>query len=152
MPDDTIITQKMKKSVGVESEPLYYDVEKGHIARFAEAIGDANPLYVNDTEARDLAPRGIIAPPTFLRSCVAPPIKVDVQAETGKNRVLDGGSEWTYFHLVRPGDRISVTSKIAEFKQREGRMGVMLITTVETAYRNQLGQLVATQRVNRILY
>ena len=67
-------------------------------------------------------------------------------------RVLDGGSDWEYFHPIRPGDRIAATSQFASFDVKQGRMGSMLFIGVAIIYRNQFDEVVATQRQNRILY
>jgi len=34
-----------RSALGVESAPVSYDVEKGAIRKFAEAIGDDDPIY-----------------------------------------------------------------------------------------------------------
>ena len=59
---------------------------------------------------------------------------------------LDGGSQWEYFHPVRPGDRITVTTMLADLFERPGRLGNMLFSVRETKYVNQFGQTVALQR------
>jgi acyl dehydratase len=61
-------------------------------------------------------------------------------------RILDGGSEWTYAVPVRPGDIVSFATVLESLKEREGRMGPMLIADYRTDYINQRGELAATQR------
>ena len=39
------IYERMIKDLGKATSPVTYDVEKGHIKRFAEAIGDDNHLW-----------------------------------------------------------------------------------------------------------
>ena len=92
----------------------------------------------------------MIAPPTFCRSLGAaiPEIKIG----TGEFRGLDGGSEWEYFEPIRPGDRISVVSKIADIRESAGRLGAMVFITVETSYTNHYNQLCALQRSTVIRY
>jgi acyl dehydratase len=126
------------------------DVEKGAIIKFAEAIGDENPVYNDDEAARASRYGGLIAPPTFLRSALSarPELPFDVPFE----RVLDGGSDWEYMEPVRPGDRITAVSRIADMSERAGRMGVMIIQTTVTTYRNQFDQVVATQTSTGIRY
>ena len=144
------ITPELRAAIGVESEPAVYDVEKGAVIRFAEAIDDPNPLYQDEMAARKSRYGGIIAPPTFFRAMRSGPARV--QAESPFKRVLDGGSEWEFYEPVRPGDRITVTQKLANAVQRSGRLGPMIILTRETRYVNQLGQLVAVQRTTSITY
>ena len=67
-------------------------------------------------------------------------------------RGLDGGSEWEYFEPIRPGDRISVVSKIADIRESAGRLGAMVFITVETSYTNHHNQLCALQRSTVIRY
>ena len=66
--------------------------------------------------------------------------------------MLDGGSDWEYFHPVRAGDRITAISEIADINERIGRMGLMVITSIVVTYRNQFGQVAATQTSTSIRY
>ena len=151
MPEEnTIIPESLRNAIGVESDPITYEIEKGHIARFAEAIGDENPLYSDEIKARNSKYGGIIAPPTFYRALR--PGSLPETAESPFTRNLDAGSDWEYFEPIRPGDRITVTIKLAAVVEREGRLGKMIIITRETRYENQLGQIVATQKTNGISY
>ena len=68
------------------------------------------------------------------------------------NAVVDGGSEWEYYEPVRPGDRITVRTKIADLFERPGRLGNMLFTIRETSYTNQFEKIVALQRTTGISY
>ena len=47
-----IISQKMRDAIGVKSQPVSYPVERWHVKRFAEAIGDDNPLYYDSGFAK----------------------------------------------------------------------------------------------------
>ena len=135
MPDP-IITPTMREAVGRAGAPRTAAIERGAIARFAEAIGDPNPAYPN------------VAPPTFLRSLGGS--VPDLPGAGALPRVLDGGSEWTYRVPVRPGDTITAVPTLEALAEREGRLGTMLIATYATDYTNQRGELVATQRSTAI--
>lgn len=151
MSNRSIITQAMKNRIGVNTEPVTYVVETGAIKKFAQAIGDPNPLYNNESFASSTFHGGIIAPPTFLKS-----FNRWASMDTFKNvypNLLDGGSEWEYFDSpVRPGDRITVTSKIVDLNERSGRLGGMLLATLETHHINELGNLIAIERNTLIYY
>ena len=109
--EESVITPEMKEAIGVDSEPVSYDVEKGAIKKFAQAIGDDNPLFNDEQAARKSRYGGIIASPTFMRSLISnsPP-----SFKNPYSAALDGGSEWEYFEPVRAGDRITVTTRIAD--------------------------------------
>jgi acyl dehydratase len=144
------VTDEVREQIGKTAEPRTYEVERGAIRRFAEAIGDPNPLFNREPDARASRFGGMIAPPTFCRSMMAafPEVKIDMQG----NRGLDGGSDWEYFVPIRPGDRITVQTKIADIRESDGRLGAMVFTTIETSYTNQFGQLCALQRATGIRY
>ncbi len=142
----TLTEEMRQQAIGAESEPASMDIEKGHVARFAEAIGDDNPAYTEGTSQSG----GIVAPPTFLRALrdVRPELPFDIPF----HRVLDGGSDWEYFDPVRAGDTITAIARIENMLERTGSIGQMLISTTKITYRNQHGDIVATQTSTSIRY
>ena len=49
------VTDEVRKQIGMQSEARVVEVERGAIRRFAEAIGDPNPLFNNEAAARKTA-------------------------------------------------------------------------------------------------
>ena len=147
----SFLTEEMRqRAIGLEGQPATTDVEKGAIIKFAEAIGDENPVFNDEAAARESRYGGLIAPPTFLRSVTSS--RVVLPFDFPFERRLDGGSEWEYFVPIRPGDRITAVARIEDINEREGRLGVMIITSTKTTYRNQFDQVVATQTGTSIAY
>ena len=151
---ESVITKEMKDAIGVESDPVVYQIEEGAILRFAEAIGDTNPIFNDKNAASKTKYGGIVAPPTFLRSIAhvkAPEAKVQVKSPYPAN--VDGGSEWEYFEPIKVGDTITATSYLADINERKGgKFGSMLIMVRETKYINQHGTVAALQRTTGISY
>ena len=139
-----IVTEEVRKHIGTMSEPRTVEVERGAIRRFAEAIGDENPLFNNEREARQTRFGGMIAPPTFGRSLGGGFFNIDLKLPTFRG--LDGGSDWEYLEPIRPGDRITVQSKLADIREAEGRLGPMVFIVTETTYTNQFGKVCVIQR------
>ena len=150
MVKESMITQEMRDAVGVASEPATHLVEAGAIIKFAQAIGDASPIFNDEKAARKSRYGGLTAPPTFLRSMPPGPLRAQVQSPYPAN--LDGGSDWEYFEPVRPGDHITVTTGVVDVFERQGRLGSMLFIVRETRYVNQFNQVAATQRSTGISY
>lgn len=134
------IYQRMLKNKGKATSPITYDVEKGHVKRFAEAIGDDNAQW-----------RGVTVPPTFTRAFI-PSDEDESQPRDPNERVLDAGSEYEYFKPIKPGDQITVVSTIADVFKKEGRLGTMTFQVKEVSFTNQNGELVATRRDTGIFY
>lgn len=145
-----LLTDEIKRAIGVESEPTVMAVERGHVQRFAEAIGDSNPLFTDEKRARKSRYGDVIAPPTFLRAAPRPDPKVELKLPT--TRTLDGGSDWEYFEPVRVGDVISARLTVVAIVERQLSLGPALFVTQDVVYTNQLGEKVAVQRSTRIAY
>ncbi len=147
----TFVTEEIRQqAVGTEGPPEIVEVEKGAIRQFAEAVGDANPLWNDEVSARKSRYGGIVAPPTFLRTARA--AVPELPFKNPFQRLLDGGSEWEYFEPVRPGDRITAITRISDLSERAGRLGQMMFVVFEITYTNQLDQMVAVQRSTLIWY
>ena len=149
-PPSYLTAEMREQAIGTQSSPLTMEVEKGAIMKFAEAIGDDNPLWTDEIIARKSKYGGLIAPPTFLRS-----IRIDrpeLPFDLPFTRLLDGGSDWEYFQPVRAGDLITAKNQITDLQERVGRMGLMIIMTNLITYVNQLQEVVATQTNTSIRY
>ena len=135
--------------LGVESAPIHYDVEKGAIRKFAEAIGDADPIYHDEQAAQATGLKTIVAPPTFL--CTFRPQELpDLKLAFGRVR-LNGGNAYEYYQPVYAGDTITVTAQYADVAERTGRTGKMVFVFTELTFRNQHGEVVAKGRNTGIM-
>jgi len=155
MTQGSVITDEMRKAIGVESEPTIVLIEKEPIRRFAEAIGDPNPLFHDEEYAKKLGYRSIIAPPGF-HPQYSFPIKrgraPGMRFRPPFARNLNGGNEYEFFQPIQAGDTISITSRLGDIYERDGRMGKMLFTISETVFRNQQGEIVLIMRGTGISY
>jgi acyl dehydratase len=158
MTEGSVITEEMKKTIGVESEPSIYLVEKEPIRRLAAAMGDNNPLYHDEEYAKSKGYRSIVAPPGFQPTYCFPikiaPMRADAgpRMPTGFTRFMNGGDEYEFFQPIHAGDVLSITRRLGNMYEREGRMGKMLFTVNETVFRNQKKEIVLIQRSTTIAY
>ncbi len=146
MPENSIIPEELRQRIGVESEPIVYEVEKGAIKKFAQAIDDPNPLWQDEEYAKKSVYGGIIAPPTFAISLRHDPFLDSVKQMAAFKRILNGGNDIEYFQPIRPGDVISVTGKVVDIRERAGKTGNMAFMTVELSYKKKNGELAAKIR------
>ncbi len=147
MAEGSIISEEMRKLIGVESEPIVYEVEKGAIKKLAQAIEDPNPLWQDEEYARKGPNGGIVGSPTFIISLRNDPFMDKVKQSATFKRIMVAGNDIEYFQPIRPGDVISVTGKLADVREREGKGGgKMAFLVLELSYRNQKGELAAKIR------
>ena len=52
MSEESGIPDELRKMVGVEGRRRVFEVEKGSIRKFAQAVGDPNPLWQDEEYAR----------------------------------------------------------------------------------------------------
>ena len=135
--------------LGVESAPIVYDVEKGAIRTFVEAIEDDDPMYYDELAAQAAGFKTVVAPPTFLCT-FRPQALPDLRLTFGRVR-LNGGNEYEYVQPVYAGDRITVTARYKEVVERTGRTGSMVFVITELTFTNQHGEVVARGRNTGIM-
>ncbi len=153
VPQESAITPELKALVGKEFPPTTWEVTKGDIIRFAQAIEDPNPLWNDEKQARRSRYGGLIAPPTFLASLVnEETTRLLFNMPTPLKRVLNGGNELESYQPIRPGDRITVTEKVVNLREGQGTLGHMLFIITEVTYTNQFGEAVARGRNTFIRY
>jgi len=147
----SFLTDEMREqAIGTESQPVTIVVEKGAIVNFAQAIGDANPIFNDEILARKSQSGTLIAPPTFLRSIRA--VQPEIPFEMPFERLLDAGSDWDYFEPVRVGDQITAVGRIIDISERSGRIGLMIFIKTLITYSNQFNGVAANQTNTLIRY
>ena len=52
MANGSLITEELRKLIGVTLDTIVFKVEEGAIQRYGQAIGDPNPLYNDPDFAR----------------------------------------------------------------------------------------------------
>ncbi|ASN06160.1 MaoC family dehydratase N-terminal domain-containing protein [Virgibacillus necropolis] len=137
-----------KSIIGLSGKTFIFEVEKRHLRKFAEAIGDANPLYFDEEYASNTPYGGLVAPPTF-------PMAVganggDLPLELDTRRMLHGEQEFIYYYPIRPGDRLECQMKVADLYEREGKSGSMQFLVLDTEMKNEEGKTAAISRTNII--
>jgi acyl dehydratase len=130
--------------VGRESAPVVLDVERGHIRRFAEAIGDTNPIYVDEAAARAAGHPRIPAPPTFAIALRANDPRGGIDVDWRK--LLHGEQELVFTRPLYAGDRLTIVGRIAAADVKETKSGIMDIMVLETIATDGDGARVFTAR------
>ena len=151
------LPESVMKFVGQSTTSLYH-VELGAIARFAEAVGDPNPLYWDQDFAGKSVYGSVIAPPGFFGWPVKtqPELKNDLialvgsLAEAGYGRILDGGIDWEFFKPVKAGDTLTVKTTVKNIMERSGKTGKAVFLFRDTLYLDRAGETVATARQTTI--
>ena len=156
-PETSVITDKMRAEIGVESEPVTFEVDKTACRMFARAVGYTDPIYFDEEHAKSKGYRGIPVPFGFLGHPIYDPNNPQrlggyFRTDTPFKRVLNGGTDIEYLEAVCAGDVLTATSKLVDLSERESKIGPMLITVTESTYRDRDGKVVARARGTGIQY
>ncbi len=139
-------------------EPVTCTITAKESQRFALATGDMNPIYFDESAAREAGYRGVVVPPIFLAWAPAPNRPLEELRDDGLykargkrvtlrvKRVMFGGEEWEYLAPVFVGDTITASTRLESLEQKQGSSGPFVLQTTETRYTNQHGELVARAR------
>jgi len=128
-----------KSLIGTQSEVERFTVERGAIRKFAEAIGDPDPVYQ----------RGDIAPPTFPTTFR---VRIPGLADVDPARFIHGNEEYVYERPLRAGDEILCTRTITDLFVKEGRLGQMTFVVATLEGREPNGSLVFTGKTTVIIH
>jgi acyl dehydratase len=134
-----------KSLIGRESETVVHEVEKGAIRRFVEALGDANPIYVDEQAARVAGYPTLVAPPTF-PAVLTVNERFRHSLDLGTRSFLHGEQQIELGRPILAGDRITVKTRVADVQERAGASGPMDILVLEDEGRDAQGALVFRTR------
>ncbi len=146
-----------REMIGQALSPITFEVERGKIREFAAAIGDPNPLYQDVAAAQAAGYADLPLPPTFPTTFGLwgkRAANIDEAAEDlgfPPARVLHGEEEYTYLAPIYPGDTVTGLRRLVEVQEKQGKLGLMEIATLETVYHNQHGQEVLRVRTVAIV-
>jgi acyl dehydratase len=157
MANDSLITDDLRKLIGVILDTIIFKVEEGAIQRYAQAIGDPNPLYSDPDFASKTKYGRLLVPPGFTGWPVKAGLDmfklVELLTKAGApSRLLDGGIEFEFIEPIGAGDVLTATAKIAGITERDTKLGKTMFATLETTFVNRKGDLALRSRSTLIMF
>lgn len=132
--------------VGKKGDYFKFKVDLRHILKFAQAIGDSNPVYTDEEYAKTTINGGIIAPPTFPVAIANDSDQLNLDLDY--RRMLHGEQQFIYTRPIRPGDLLTCQTIVSDVYEREGKQGTMEFIVLDTEMYDQEGKHVVTSRTN----
>jgi len=125
-------------------------VSAEHVAEFARALGDRNPLYV-DPDAARRGPFGtVVAPPTypiaFMTQAMAGGMETFLELGLNFMTLVHGEQEFEYARPIRAGETLTLTGRIADVYEKAGSSGPLDFVVLETEARDTEGRPVFFSR------
>ncbi|PRB70398.1 MaoC family dehydratase N-terminal domain-containing protein [Arthrobacter sp. MYb213] len=139
-------------------------VNRPMIHHLCDAMGDANPIYLDPEVARNAGHSDVVAPPAALQvwnmtNPSDPEISSDVDRAygileaSGYPKVVAVNSEQEYERHLVPGDVLTAYEKVESLKgPKQTGLGEGYFITTLTEYKDQNDQLVGTMRFRTLWY
>jgi acyl dehydratase len=152
-----LLTEELRSWIGREAHyPAREELGRALIRYFALAMGDDNPLYVDDAYARRAGYPSVIAPPTLVcETCQYAHRAPNADGYLGHewplplpaSRLVRAGNDYEFMRPVLPSDRISVTWTLESIVEKSfSKGGTQLFVTSVARYRDAVGEIVAVNR------
>ncbi|HEY1465620.1 MAG TPA: MaoC family dehydratase N-terminal domain-containing protein [Acidimicrobiales bacterium] len=171
-PATTYISPAMAAAVGTElSRQVSFPIAESDIRKWAIAVYYPEPpprMFWDRDFAATTSHGDLVAPEDFnpFAWMAASPRGVDGPTSNDPQNTekilgvdpppvafqLNGGISVTYGDRMRPGDVVTSVSRLGGYRERTGRLGLMLFTTLETTWTNQHDTLVRRTQGTVIRY
>jgi acyl dehydratase len=129
------------KAIGKRFDPAVYAVGREKVKEYALAVGETNPLYLDQEAARAAGYADVVAPPMFAVVYSAPamgPAIFDPDVAMNFALMVHGGQEFRWGKPVVAGDEITTTVTVKDISARDG----MAFYVFESESTNQDGEQV----------
>ncbi|MBC8258107.1 MAG: MaoC family dehydratase N-terminal domain-containing protein [SAR324 cluster bacterium] len=127
-----------KNYINKTYEPFTIEVEKGRLRFFAQAIGEQNPIYQEESTAQEAGYESIPAPLTFPFSITMDAGQsFNVLEDMGipKTKAVHGEQGFIYHKPICADDVVTGQQKIVDIYEKKG--GALLFIVTEISLSNQ---------------
>lgn len=122
--------------IGREFDVVEFEVTRGEILEFADSCGETEGRFIDPSHP------DFQAPPTLTAKYVSRRILPREFPSIG-SRGFDAGKKVIPLAPVRPGDRLTARSRIADIYEKTGRSGPMIFIVHRMEFSNQRGEPVS---------
>jgi acyl dehydratase len=149
MPVDASLLGRLEQELGVAHVEELGEVSPILTKRYAAAVGDRNPLYLDEAAAAAAGYANVIAPPNFIAAVItwSPGAPYDGLREDGTEadthlpgvpaqgvRVMGGGEEMTFEKPVVAGTVLTRATELIDVSLRESSKGAMIVARYQDLY------------------
>lgn len=130
----------LKSFIGKKSEKVKNVIERGAVRKFAEAIGDPAPIFIDEKIGQSSPYKQNIAPPTF-------PATFDRGTISGlpSKGLLHGEQIYHYTRPLLVGEEIFCWNEVKDYYEKEGKSGKMGFLVLTLHGEDSFGNLLFTE-------
>lgn len=137
-----------REFIGKKSQKVKNFVDRAHVKRFAESIGDLHPIYVDEAFGKKSRYGKNIAPPTF-------PRVFDYGAVEGLNLpqkgLIHGEQNYHYKRPLFVGEELNCYTEVVDYYEKTGRNGRMGFLAAKRYGEELQGNVIFTEEAKIII-
>lgn len=137
-----------KDIIGKRSEKVKNIVERGAVKKFAEAIGDVHPIYVDEEYGKQSRYEQNIAPPTFPRVFDYGEIEDFNLPNVG---LIHGEQIYHYKRPLLVGEEVYCYTEVLDYYEKTGKMGLLSFVILQGSGEDKDGKIIYTERQSVII-
>jgi acyl dehydratase len=141
-----------KSVIGKEYPPFTVEVEKRWVRSFAEAIGETNPVYFDESAARAAGYRSLPAPPTFPFALIMDrnqSFMILDELGIDKRRAMHGEQSFVYHADLCAGDVVTGRQRVVDVYDKKNGALEFLVTDIRLD--NERGEHVCDLRTTVVV-
>jgi len=152
--DEWVVPPQARALIGRVAERRHL-VTASDIVKFAQAIGEINPIHFDPAAAQAAGHPDVVAPPLFFQTMTYDPVSLELLPADGSpveldvpvpaTRAMGGSSEYTLKRAARAGEWIKVRSRLNDIQVKRGKSGPLYAIIVQTDFMDADGALVASE-------
>ncbi|GAB3805246.1 MaoC family dehydratase N-terminal domain-containing protein [Virgibacillus kimchii] len=131
-----------KNMIGKKSDKVKNAVERTLVRRFAEAIGDPHPIFIDEETGKQSRYGANIAPPTFPRTFDFGTVEGLQLPEKG---LIHGGQNYYYERPLLVGEEVYCFTRVKDYFEKEGKNGLMSFLVIERFGESTDGDVIFTE-------
>ena len=137
-------------SIGKRSDYVKNVIERGAVKKFAEAIGNLHPIFIDEDFGRKSRFGTNIAPPTFPRTFNFGEVEGLYLPDNLKG-VIHGSHAYDYKQPLLVGQEVLCYTVVKNYFEKQGKLGKMGFLILEEAAMDLDGTQIFTSECNYII-
>jgi acyl dehydratase len=156
---DEVLLESIRTQVGAVTTRQLGVLTDVVVRRYARAIGETNPLYLDADYARSQGYADVVAPPNLVTAVSVwdegdangdlrndgTPAEIHLHGlPTSGVRVMGGGEDMEFHEPITAGTRLVERSTLVDAELRQGRSGPLIVVRYRDDYTDDKGKFFVT--------
>ena len=146
-----LLTEEIKSQIGRAAPTVYAEVTRRDIQKYAASTGQTAQKYLDGDEAPplihmiyllDVLPADQLREDGLVEDTLIPELPL--------KRIMAGSSEMAYHRPIRPGDRLTMTRRLKDIYEKQGKSGPLIFVVLEVVVETEAGEAVLEEATSLI--